>query len=150
MSKEEVAKRKREAMGRRRSADIESARAYARKHYANNRDKMKEKLRKAYHSDMFKSRAAKLRADGHATGADLRKKWEEQDGLCALTGRILDKTAQVDHIIPKSKGGGDGIDNVRWVHKDANLAKRGLTDLELLELCHDVIRWLGQRIEATR
>jgi 5-methylcytosine-specific restriction endonuclease McrA len=71
-----------------------------------------------------------------------------QDGKCALTGRPLDDTAHIDHIIPKSLGGQSTFDNARWVCKEANVAKFNLMDEALLELCRDIIATIGPKLES--
>ena len=61
---------------------------------------------------------------------------------CPLTGQRLTKeNISVDHIIPKSKGGSMGVDNLRLVTKDANLAKHTLLDEEFVALCRSVVSW---------
>lgn len=35
------------------------------------------------------------------------------EGICQLCGCVVDKFAQVDHIIPKSDGGTDAMGNLR-------------------------------------
>ena len=46
------------------------------------------------------------------------------------------------------RGGGDNIENLRWLCREANMAKRDMSDGEFLSLCGDVMRWIGERIEA--
>lgn len=66
--------------------------------------------------------------------------WKEQRGKCVLTGRRLDRyNAEVDHVVPLSKGGLNTRSNLRWLHKDVNQAKRSLSDVEFIRLCKDVI-----------
>jgi 5-methylcytosine-specific restriction endonuclease McrA len=78
---------------------------------------------------------------------DLQEMWDGQGGLCGLTGRPLDfETAQLDHIIPRSRGGGNDRSNLRWVCKEANEAKGALTDEEFFSLCRQVAEWIGRRI----
>lgn len=83
------------------------------------------------------------------TTEDLRALWESQNGICGLTGQPLVAqagAAQVDHILPVSRGGSHDITNLRWVIKAANLSKRDLTDDEFLQLCLQVAQWLGARL----
>lgn len=80
------------------------------------------------------------------TAGDLASLWRRQRGRCALTGRPLDRSAEIDHILPRSRGGSNGLENLRWVCEDANQAKRGLTDVEFLALCRDVAEWIGRRL----
>lgn len=34
-------------------------------------------------------------------------------GLCQLCGRVVSEMAQIDHIVEKSRGGTDALDNLR-------------------------------------
>lgn len=62
--------------------------------------------------------------------------YEAQDGLCWWCGEELDLSItspkdpgmpNFEHIIPKSKGGGKGNDNLRLVHQECN-QKRGCNE----------------------
>jgi len=87
------------------------------------------------------------RYDRSITIEQLKNLWQQQAGLCAITGRALTVLeAELDHVIPRSRGGSDGIENLRWVCGEANDAKRALLDEELLVLCRDITRTLGRRI----
>jgi 5-methylcytosine-specific restriction endonuclease McrA len=71
----------------------------------------------------------------------LRALWQSQGGRCALSGREMDiRTAELDHIVPKSRNGSDGLENLRLVVPEANQAKGGMLDAEFLALCADVLR----------
>lgn len=144
---EETRKVKRESMARRRAADPAKARAYSMEYHKANRPHQLKKMREYYGRRFFWGRAMKLRGEGRATYKELASMWRTQKGLCALTGRPLDRSAQLDHITPKAKGGGDGIDNLRWVCERVNIAKRDMTDSEFVELCESVMRWIGERIQ---
>lgn len=78
------------------------------------------------------------------TEHELRQLWDRQDGRCALTGCLLDNGAELDHIIPRTRSGGDNYENMRWLCVDANQAKRNLLDGEFLRLCREVISWADQ------
>lgn len=67
--------------------------------------------------------------------------WHLQQGLCALTGDALPSLdgAEVDHIVPRSRGGPDDPDNLRLVCRAANRAKGNLLDEEFFMLCERVI-----------
>lgn len=75
-----------------------------------------------------------------------QKIWYNQNCKCALTGKPLDDSSQIDHIIPLKKGGSSEINNLRWVCKEVNLAKRNLTDNEFYSLCNSVIEFLGRQL----
>jgi DNA-binding CsgD family transcriptional regulator len=71
-----------------------------------------------------------------ATSSQLMALIEQQEYRCALTGLSLTpKVAELDHIVPRSKGGTDEITNLQWLHKRANRMK-GTMDNELfIETC---------------
>lgn len=74
---------------------------------------------------------------------ELKLKFDQQNGKCALTGDILlPENMELDHITAKSTGGQSIIENLRWVTKDANRAKQSLTDFEFLILCQKVVNTL--------
>lgn len=141
-------KRKRESMARRRAHDPDAARAKERAWHQANRERNKATMRAYYAKRFFWGRAMKLRGEGRATARELAALWKAQRGRCALTGRRLDRTAQLDHKTAKARDGQDHIGNLQWLCKDANLAKRELTDEQFVALCADVMRWIGQRIAA--
>jgi 5-methylcytosine-specific restriction endonuclease McrA len=68
---------------------------------------------------------------------------------CALTGRPIDlmnsKSYQLDHIIPRSKGGDNSLKNCRLTCKQANIAKSDMTDEEFIQLCKDVINHVNKK-----
>lgn len=144
---EEVREAKRIHMASRRAADPERVRAYQREIHARNRERNVAKMRLYYAKRFFWSRAMKLRSPDRATYKELAALWKKQRGRCALTGRRLDRTADLDHILPKTRGGGDQISNLRWLSREVNMVKRNLTDDEFFALCGDVMRWIGRRIE---
>lgn len=77
----------------------------------------------------------------HSLDADaLLRLWDEQGGLCALTGDPLVEgvNASLDHIIPISAGGSLGVENVRWVTLIVNHAKRHYADADFVTMCRKV------------
>lgn len=75
-----------------------------------------------------------------ASRAQLRALWDAQGGRCGLTGIPLAlEEAELDHIIPASKGGSHTIDNLRWVHRVTNRAKWDRTDEEFFAWLDQVI-----------
>ena len=63
--------------------------------------------------------------------------------ICSLTGKTIDlmkpKTYQLDHIVPRSKGGENTLANCQLVCKEANLAKHNLSSEEFVKLCREVV-----------
>lgn len=76
------------------------------------------------------------------TEADFKNKWDKQNGECYFTGRKLDNTAHIDHILPIKRGGTHELDNLRWVCKEANYGKRDMTDGEYLNVIRDIMERL--------
>jgi hypothetical protein len=145
-SAEETRKAKREYMARKRESDPDAARAYGRSYHHANRDKKTEKMRAYSEKRFFWTKAMKLRGEDRATTKQIALLWKDQRGKCALSGIKLDRTAQLDHKMPKARGGNDKIENLQWLSAKANLAKRDLTDEEFVFLCSSVMRWIGERI----
>ena len=57
--------------------------------------------------------------------------WDRDNGVCQYTGRKLSKNeGNVDHIIPKSRGGRSNWDNCVLSHKDINARKADRTPEE--------------------
>jgi 5-methylcytosine-specific restriction endonuclease McrA len=138
---DETRKIKREMMALRRLRDPEAARAYHRQRHHKNLEANKAKMRAYSERRFFWTKAMKLRGKNRATTKQLAALWKAQKGLCALSGRRLDRSAQVDHRLPKAKGGTDEITNLQWLCPNVNMAKRDLTDDQFIALCSDVAQW---------
>lgn len=144
---EQTREAKRLHMARRRATNPELVRAQQKAWCDANRELVRQKNRDYYNRRFFWARMTKLRGKGRASHIELAKLWKAQRGLCALTGAKLDRSAELDHIVPKTRGGQDNIENLRWVTHEVNFAKRDLTDHEFIALCGNVMRWIGRRIE---
>jgi 5-methylcytosine-specific restriction endonuclease McrA len=63
---------------------------------------------------------------------------------CYLTGKSIDlsksRTYELDHIVPRSKGGTNDLDNCNIAIKEANRAKGDLLLEEFIDLCKNVIK----------
>jgi 5-methylcytosine-specific restriction endonuclease McrA len=84
--------------------------------------------------------------EGRFSGA-IRQLWNKQQGRCAYMGAPLipGETASLDHIIPRSRGGSDTIENLEWVSLEVNLAKRNKTREEYLAQCRQVIEYQAEK-----
>jgi 5-methylcytosine-specific restriction endonuclease McrA len=75
------------------------------------------------------------------TACDLASIWRKQKGLCVLSGRLLTpENAELDHVLPKSRGGSHDTSNLQWVVKEVNRCKRDLLESEFIVLCFDVVK----------
>lgn len=80
------------------------------------------------------------RAEIKVTKKSIRKLYDDQLGLCALTGDTLTpENASLDHVMPISRGGTHTIDNAQMVIHEVNRMKGSLTNDELIELCRKIV-----------
>lgn len=110
---------------------------------------IKQVSNKKYHKRrFFFSRAASIAVRlGDSDEASklctvLSRAWYNQRGRCAYTGVKLDRTAQVDHKTPVSRGGTNDASNLHWVTTDANWVKRDRTHEEFIAICTDIAAYI--------
>ena len=72
----------------------------------------------------------------------ISRAWYNQRGRCAYTGKRLDRTAQVDHKIPISKGGTNEASNLHWVTADANWVKGEMKHDDFIAICSDITAYI--------
>ena len=74
--------------------------------------------------------------------------------ICSLTGRpinLLDsRSYQLDHIVPRSKGGDNSLDNCQLTCREANQAKHELSIDEFINLCREVINYHDNQTKTAR
>lgn len=124
----------------------------SRKAYKNGGDeKQKDRLKRMQHEEPMRWKVKLARKlNKNITQDDLINLWNKQHGLCALTGKTINvQDAELDHIVPQSRGGSHEMNNLRWVWNKANQAKGDMLDDEFLELCQQVAEWIGRRIMET-
>jgi 5-methylcytosine-specific restriction endonuclease McrA len=100
-------------------------------------------------TDLPRYRAQTIRSgrSKNVTRRWLDAKLKEQRFRCALSGRPIDyASVEVDHIVPRCKGGGDELSNLQLVCREANAAKGSLSNDELAILCEDIARTIGRAI----
>lgn len=115
----------------------EMLRARERAQYRKNPGAQRTYLADLKKTDFFRWKAR--RSYIWLTAVELRRLWEQQGGRCALSGRALDDTAELDHKVPRSRGGLDTYENAQWLAAAVNQAKRNLLDEEFVALCSDII-----------
>lgn len=110
--------------------DPEKARERVCEYYHENREACLERNRQWVKDNPLARRAIKRRRyaaigrEARFTQAEFDKMAEMQDGLCFWTGDPLDDTVQIDHVVPVSRGGRHGMENLVLCNRYANLAKR--------------------------
>ena len=144
---EQTREAKRKHMAERWAEKPEAMRAVSRDFHRRHKERINAQRRDHHVTRLFWTRALKFRG---ITANDLARLWKAQRGLCALTGRKMDRSAQVDHKLPIARGGKDELSNLQWTTAAANLAKRDLTDAEFHALCVDAVQWIGRRIDAVQ
>ena len=96
--------------------------------------------RKICKTCMLKERAA------YCLGS--RKRWKElldvlsvQDGRCIYSGIDIQVgvNGEVDHRVPRCRGGADEIGNLQWVHEMVNEMKGGHSEEEFLGMCLKIV-----------
>jgi 5-methylcytosine-specific restriction endonuclease McrA len=68
-------------------------------------------------------RARKANAQGTHTVADIRRQYKAQKGRCYYCGVKVDDTYHVDHVIPLSRGGANGPENLVIACPACNVSK---------------------------
>jgi len=70
---------------------------------------------------------------------------DRQKYTCPLTGRELrPENTTAAHIVPLRKGGKHEVGNIYLVVNDLLDIKKNLTDEELVTLCYDVLKTIGE------
>lgn len=71
---------------------------------------------------------------------DLERLLNKQGKKCRYSGRelILQDNCELDHIIPKAKGGKDELCNLQWVHRNVNKMKHDLTEQKFIQLVLEI------------
>jgi hypothetical protein len=67
---------------------------------------------------------------------ELKDIWKKQNQKCPYSGLqlVLGSNTELDHVVPKSKGGGLTIKDVQWVYSIVNKMKWDSTEPEFLSL----------------
>ena len=119
--KEEIAKRRRSA--RRRAGD----RAYREAHRSEIRARGHAHYlahREGYIAGRSRRRARLRNAQGAHTAADVRAQFDRQKGRCYWCGeKVAWRGKHVDHVMPLSKGGSNGPENLVVACASCNLKK---------------------------
>lgn len=63
-------------------------------------------------AEKARRRARELNACGHFSAADVQAQHNRQDGKCYYCGVDAGESYHVDHVVPLSRGGGNGPGNI--------------------------------------
>lgn len=80
-----------------------------------------------------KRRAAKLGSTEHFTAEDVDIIRLKQKNRCPYCGKTLGKKFDVDHVIPLSKGGSNGPENIAIAHSRCNRQKGGKDPIDFAQ-----------------
>jgi 5-methylcytosine-specific restriction endonuclease McrA len=73
-----------------------------------------------------------------------------ENPICYLTGEQIDiyqpRTYEFDHIIPRSRGGTNTLDNLGICSKKANQSKKDMTPDEYINLCKKILEHNGYQV----
>lgn len=122
---------------------------YFREHYAKNRERRKRQSNEWYHANS--ARALEARKEYVVANPEKARRWGRKSantrraitkrvfveavdpdvvfsrdkGICGICCKSVDVTShwEIDHIVPISKGGAHGYDNVQLAHRKCNRAK---------------------------
>lgn len=80
--------------------------------------------RERYLARNGKNRAARSKAQGSHSAEDVRWRYAVQKGRCYWCKRVVGNDYHVDHVIPLSKGGSNGRENIVVACPPCNLSKK--------------------------
>lgn len=94
-------------------------------------------------------RTARLNGNGgDHTGKDELWQYDVQGGKCFWCGNELNGVYQIDHIIPITKGGGNGRDNIDCACGDCNRSKKDKLPWDWIgDAAYELIEWHKQCLE---
>ena len=79
--------------------------------------------------------------------SEILRLFNSQEGKCAISGvtMTLGMDCELDHIIPKSRGGSDDTENLQWVLMVCNRMKDNLTEDELFGMTERIYHTLSKK-----
>lgn len=90
--------------------------------------------------------ARNIRRQGSYISTEELKKLGYPEGQhCYICGQLIEKRedAELDHIIPRTKGGDNTLDNLAWAHRTCNRMKHNFTLTEFLEQAKSILEHLN-------
>jgi 5-methylcytosine-specific restriction endonuclease McrA len=88
----------------------------------------------------LKSNLKRHYSDFEATPTDLKRTLGEPKECYICGGAIICRSeAELDHVVPLSRGGETSLHNLRWAHKRCNRVKHDMMLDEMLDLMKKII-----------
>ena len=77
--------------------------------------------------------------------ADLKTFGLPEDNDCYLCGEkiTLEGGYEMDHVLPRTQGGDNTVDNLRWTHRVCNRMKHDRTIAEMHDLMSKIVNHVG-------
>lgn len=108
---------------------------WGRSYYERNRDEIRQKTgkyrithredrRPVRRAEVLRRLALKRNAEGTHTAADVEQQYKAQRGKCYYCGVKVGDTYHVDHVVPLSRGGSNGPENIVIACVTCNCSKR--------------------------
>jgi 5-methylcytosine-specific restriction endonuclease McrA len=109
----------------------EKKREQDRKRRVKDKDKIRRKIKEWNQShpenrkaSEYRRRALKRKAEGMHTAQQEREQYNRQKGRCYYCGIIVGTVWHVDHVIPLSRGGSNGPENIVIACEHCNTSKK--------------------------
>lgn len=76
---------------------------------------------------------------------ELKEVYNQQQGICPYTGErlVIGVNAELDHLVPREKGGSNEKSNLQWVLKQINVMKWHYYENEFLQIVKKVCEYRG-------
>jgi len=100
-------------------------------------------------SSRFNRYASNISVKGGAkiTGAQLRALGLPEDADCYLCGEAVGTSKpELDHVVPRSLGGENTVENLRWTHKTCNRMKHDMSVAEMLDRMSLILAHHGRSV----
>lgn len=115
--------------------------AYSATYYQENLEAKREAALEYQKSNPDKARARNRRYRARKNGvehipytdADINDLWYEQKGQCAYCSAPIFSYYHLDHVVPLSRGGADGLENIVLACPSCNCSKKAKTGEEYME-----------------
>ena len=94
---------------------------------------------------------AKNRTGSPRNWLSIKELLQKQNYTCSYTGKklIIGENASLDHIVPKSKGGDNSINNLQWIDLQINVMKNNMSHQEFISTIQLILSRQSIRVRST-